>query len=121
MKRPSLLLCLPIVARWLPAFGRMYDAKVHVTLLRHWRTSPAAQAALWLIGHLAVLTLLTLLGDSSIGVLPKVLGGLLAVAAALAAFEGLVHASRRHMAEVAPMLPTPGTGGPAAAANAANE
>ncbi|MGW5465206.1 APC family permease [Streptomyces sp. NPDC003996] len=117
----ALLLCLPIVARWLPAFGRMYDAKVHVTLLRHWRTSPAAQAALWLIGHLAVLTLLTLLGDSSIGVLPKVLGGLLAVAAALAAFEGLVHASRRHMAEVAPMLPTPGTGGPAAAANAANE
>ncbi|MGW7529140.1 APC family permease [Streptomyces sp. NPDC054783] len=117
----ALLLCLPILARWLPAFGRMYDAKVHVTLFRHWRTSPAAQAALWLIGHLAVLTLLTLLGDSSVGVLPKLLGGFLAVAAALAAFEGLVDASRRHMAEVAPMLPTPGTGRPAAAASAANE
>ncbi|MGW3202023.1 APC family permease [Streptomyces sp. NPDC001118] len=117
----TLLLCLPILARWLPAFGRMYDAKVHVTLLRHWRTSPAAQAGLWLIGHLAVLTLLTLLGDSSVGVLPKLLGGFLAVAAALAAFEGLVSASRRHMAEVAPMLPAPGTGRPTAAANAANE
>ncbi|MFD8392400.1 APC family permease [Streptomyces sp. NPDC059680] len=117
----ALLLCLPFLARRLPAFGRMYDAKVHVTLFRHWRTSPAAQAALWLIGHLAVLTLLTLLGDSSVGVLPKLLGGFLAVAAALAAFEGLVDASRRHMAEVAPMLPTPGTGRPAAAASAANE
>ncbi|AOR29893.1 hypothetical protein BFF78_01285 [Streptomyces fodineus] len=117
----ALLLCLPILARWLPAFGRMYDAKVHVTLFRHWRTSSAAQAGLWLIGHLAVLTLLTLLGDSSVRVLPKLLGGFLAVAAALAAFEGLVDASRRHMTEVAPMLPTPGTGRPAAAANAANE
>ncbi|MEV6116079.1 APC family permease [Streptomyces sp. NPDC052109] len=117
----ALLLCLPILARWLPAFGRMYDAKVHMTLLRHWRTSPAAQAALWLIGHLGVLTLLTLLGNSSAGVLPKLLGGFLAVAAALAAFEGLVHASRRHMAEVAPLLPTPGTGRPAPAATAANE
>ncbi|MQY33457.1 Aspartate-proton symporter [Streptomyces sp. RB17] len=117
----ALLLCLPIVARRLPAFGRMYDAKVHVTQLRHWRTSPVAQAALWLLGHLAVLTLLTLLGDSSVGVLPKLLGGFLAVAAALAAFEGLVAASRRHMADVAPMLPVPGTGGPAAAASAVNE
>ncbi|MEU6770145.1 APC family permease [Streptomyces sp. NPDC046759] len=117
----ALLLCLPILARWLPAFGRMYDAKVHVTRFRLWRTSPAAQAALWLTGHLALLTLLTLLGNSSVHVLPKLLGGFLAVAAALVAFEGLVDASRRHMAEVAPMLPTPVTGRPAAAANAANE
>ncbi|MGW1026423.1 APC family permease [Streptomyces sp. NPDC002577] len=116
-----LLLWLPSLARWLPAFGRIYDAKVHVTLFRHWRTSPAAQAAIWLIGHLTVLTLSTLLGNSPVAVLTKPLGGFLAVAASLAAFEGLVRASKRHMAEVAPMLPTPGTGRPSPAASAANE
>lgn len=103
----ALLLCLPILARWLPAFGRIYDAKVHVTLFRDWRTSPAAQAALWLIGHLAVLMLLTLAVDTSAGKDQQNLLGVLAVVAALVSFEGLVRASRRHMAEVAPMLPRP--------------
>lgn len=117
-----LLLWLPSLARWLPAFGRIYDAKVHVTLFREWRTSPAAQAALWLIGHLTVLVLLTLLlGDSPVGLHKKFLGGFLAVAAALVSFEGLVRASKRHMTEVAPMLPTPGTGGPAPVVSAATE
>jgi hypothetical protein len=101
----ALLLCLPILARLLPAFGRVYDAKVHVTLFRHWRTSPAAQAALWLIGHLTFLTLLTLLGDFQVGKDHAGYLGALAVVWALVSFEGLVRASRRHMAEVAPMLP----------------
>lgn len=101
----ALLLCLPILARLLPAFGRIYDAKVHVTLFRHWRGSPAAQAALWLIGHLAFLTLLTLLGDLRVGEDHATYLGVLAVVWALVSFEGLVRASRRHMAEVAPMLP----------------
>jgi amino acid transporter len=104
----GLLLFLPSLARWLPAFGRIYDAKVHVTLFRDVRESPAAQAALWLLGHLAVLLSLTLLlGDSPIGFHQKLLGGFLAVAAALVSFEGLVRASKRHMAGVPPMLPTP--------------
>lgn len=102
----ALLLCLPILARLLPAFGRIYDAKVHVTLFRHWRTSPAAQAALWLIGHLTFLTLLTLLGDFQVGKDHAGYLGTLAVVWALVSFEGLVRASRRHMAEVAPMLPS---------------
>jgi amino acid transporter len=101
----ALLLCLPILARLLPAFGRVYDAKVHVTQFRHWRGSPAAQAALWLIGHLAFLTLLTLLGDFRVGKDHATYLGVLAVVWALVSFEGLVRASRRHMAEVAPMLP----------------
>ncbi|MEU6255501.1 APC family permease [Streptomyces sp. NPDC047043] len=115
-----LLLFLPILARWLPAFGRIYDAKVHVTLFRDWRTSPAAQAALWLIGHFAVLTLLTLLGNSSVGMDDKKLLGGLAVLTALVSFEGLVAASRRHMTEVAPMLPAPGAGPAAPEASAAS-
>ncbi|MDN3026508.1 APC family permease [Streptomyces sp. S.PB5] len=109
----ALLLWLPILARRLPAFGRVYDAKVHVTLFRDWRTSPAAQAALWLIGHLAVLTLLTLVSDTSFGEDYEVHLGVLAVVTALVSFQGLVTASRRHMAEVRPMLPGP-------AASAAN-
>ncbi|MFF4806170.1 APC family permease [Streptomyces sp. NPDC001351] len=105
----ALLLCLPSVARLLPAFGRIYDAKVHVTLFRDWRTSPAAQAALWLIGQLTVLVLLTLLlGDSPLRFHHRVLGGFLAVASALVCFEGLVRASRRHMVDIPPMLPAPG-------------
>jgi len=104
----ALLLFLPSLARWLPAFGRIYDAKVHVTLFRDVRESPAAQAALWLLGHLAVLLSLTLLlGDSPIGFHQKLLGGFLAVATALVSFEGLVRASKRHMTGVPPMLPTP--------------
>lgn len=96
-----LLLWLPVLARWLPAFGRVYDAKEHVMLFRQWRTNPAAQAAIWLIGHLVVLMALTLVGKRSVGV------GLLAVATALAAFEGLVRTSKRHLADVPPLLPTP--------------
>jgi amino acid transporter len=110
----ALLLWLPILARWLPAFGRVYDAKVHVTLFRNWRTSPAAQAAIWLIGHLTVLTLLTLVGDTSFGKHYEEHLGVLAVVTALVSFQGLVTSSRRHMAEVTPMLPKP-------AATAANE
>ncbi|MFD8006072.1 APC family permease [Streptomyces mirabilis] len=103
-----LLLFLPSLARWLPAFGRIYDAKVHVTLFRDVRESPAAQAALWLLGHLAVLLSLTLLrGETQIGFNQRFLGGFLAVTTALVSFEGLVRASRRHMAGVPPMLPTP--------------
>ncbi|WP_406835374.1 APC family permease [Streptomyces sp. AHU1] len=103
-----LLLFLPSLARWLPAFGRIYDAKVHVTLFRDVRESPAAQAALWLLGHLVVLLSLALLfGDSPIGFHRKFLGGFLAVTTALVSFEGLVRASRRHMAGVPPMLPVP--------------
>jgi amino acid transporter len=103
-----LLLFLPSLARWLPAFGRIYDAKVHVTLFRDVRESPAAQAALWLLGHLVVLLSLTLLrGDAPIGFDQRFLGGFLAVTTALVSFEGLVRASRRHMAGVPPMLPTP--------------
>ncbi|MGI5457712.1 APC family permease [Streptomyces sp. CA-249302] len=107
----ALLLCLPILAGWLPALGRIYDAKVHVTQFRDWRTSPAAQAALWLIGQLAVLMLVTLvLGDSPITLDHKVLGGFLAVVTALVSFEGLVRASKQHMTEIPPMLPAPGPG-----------
>ncbi|MCI3272848.1 APC family permease [Streptomyces cylindrosporus] len=110
----ALLLCLPILAGWRPALGRIYDAKVHVTQFRDWRTSPAAQAALWLIGQLAVLMLVTLvLGDSPITLDHKVLGGFLAVVTALVCFEGLVRASKRHMLEIPPMLPTPGARGTA--------
>lgn len=111
-----LLLWLPSLAQWLPAFGRIYDAKVHVTQFRQWRTRPSAQAAVWLLGHLTVLMLLTLfLGDSPVGLHRKVLGGFLAVVTALVSFEGLVRASRRHIRQVPPMLPTPGAGSPAAA------
>jgi amino acid transporter len=111
-----LLLWLPSLAQWLPAFGRIYDAKVHVTQFREWRTRPSAQAAVWLLGHLTVLMLLTLfLGDSPIGLHHKVLGGFLAVVTALVSFEGLVRASRRHIRQVPPMLPRPGAGTPAPA------
>jgi amino acid transporter len=117
-----LLLWLPVLARQLPAFGRFYDAKEHVTLFRHWRTNSAAMAATWLIGHLAVLMLLTRWGNPTAGRDDhKVLVGFLVVTAALVAFEGLVRTSKRHMAEVAPMLPTSATTPPTPAATAANE
>ncbi|MEU6378228.1 APC family permease [Streptomyces sp. NPDC046909] len=107
----ALLLFLPILARLLPAFGRVYDAKVHVTLFRDWRTSPAAQGAIWLIGYLSVLMLLTLVGGTSFGKHHEWTLGALAVGTALLSFQGLVVASRRHMAQVPPMLPKPAASG----------
>jgi amino acid transporter len=114
-----LLLWLPVVARWLPAFGRIYDAKEHVKHFRNWRTNPAAGAAVCLIGYLAVLVPLNLLSQSSVAY-GKLLAAILAVAMAFGAFEGLVSASKRHMAEVRPLLPTPAVAAPVPAANAAS-
>lgn len=102
-----LLLGLPVLSRRLPVFSRIYDAKEHVTLFRRWRTEPTATAAIWFIGDLVALMLLTLLGNSSVGIHKELRVGFLVVATALAAFEGLVRTSKRHMADVPPMLPSP--------------
>jgi hypothetical protein len=109
-----LLLVLPVLSRRLPAFGRVYDAKEHVTLFRQWRSKPAAGAALGLIAYLGALMLLTLLGNSSVGVGREFLVGVLVAVLALGAFEFLVRTSRAYVEEQAPVLPDPGPA-PAAA------
>ncbi|MGF1424939.1 APC family permease [Kitasatospora sp. LaBMicrA B282] len=118
----TLLLVLPVLSRRLPVLGRVYDAKEHVMLFRQWRTSPSARAAIWLIAYLGVLTLLTLLGNSSVGTHQMFLVdhqtrlvGVLVAALALGAFEALVRTSRQHMGTVPPVLPAPT---PASAARA---
>ncbi|WP_157031833.1 APC family permease [Kitasatospora cheerisanensis] len=103
----ALLLVLPVLSRRLPFLGRIYDAKEHVTLLRHWRTSAAARAAIWLTAYLAALMLLTLLGNSSVGTHQEFAVGVLVAALALGAFEILVRTSRQHVGQEAPLLPTP--------------
>ncbi|MFJ9426080.1 APC family permease [Streptomyces sp. NPDC101249] len=110
----ALLFGLPCLARVRPAFGRMYDAKVTVTQLRHWRTLPAAQAALWLTAHLVALTLFSLLGKTSRPALDPWTAGCLLAVTSWCAFEGMVRASRRHMAQAPPILPAPGAVEPAA-------
>ncbi|GAA2921708.1 hypothetical protein GCM10020221_17370 [Streptomyces thioluteus] len=92
-----LLLGLPALARsGLPVVGRgAYDAKEQLTLLRQWRTNPAAGAAVLLLGYLAALTLLhsltqTWVSDARVGT------SLFVVVLAAVVFEGLVRLSRRH-------------------------
>ncbi|WP_035804532.1 APC family permease [Kitasatospora mediocidica] len=108
-----LLLVFPVLSRRLPLLGRVYDAKEHVTLLRHWRTSAAAQAAIWLTAYLGVLMVLTLLGNSSVGTHQEFAVGVLVAGVALGAFEALVRTSRQHVGQEAPLLPAP-TPAPAA-------
>ncbi|WP_372405603.1 APC family permease [Streptomyces luteireticuli] len=92
-----LLLGLPALARTgLPLVGRgAYDAKEQLTLLRQWRTNPAAGAAVLLLGYLAALTALHSLtqqwpSDARAGT------SLFVLVLAAAVFEGLVRLSRRH-------------------------
>jgi amino acid transporter len=119
-----LLLGLPLLARRnLPVLGRFlrkYDAKEHVTLFRQWRTNPAAGTATLLLGYLAALTLLTLLGKSQDGSQEPWVSFPVAVAA-LAAFQCLVTMSKRHMEKVPPTLPTPATNPPSSVSTAENE
>ena len=102
----AVLLGLPLISLARPGFGRFYDAKAHARLFRHWRDSAAAQAVLVLFGYLALLALLTLWGNPSppnsgstghhhVGVVQ----GVVALLAALGAFEGLIRTSRRYAAE----------------------
>lgn len=101
----AVLLLLPLLPRWRPDLGRIYDAKEHVTLFWRWRTSPAAETAVWYIGYLVVLTLLTLLSNHYRKIVVEV--GVVAVVVSVLAFERLVKTSRRHMDEERPVLPTP--------------
>lgn len=105
-----LLLGLPVVARWdLPVVGRflrLYDAKEHAALLRK-AHNPGVPCAALLTGYLAVLTLLTLMGNSPVAFLPKTWGSVVVAVAAFSAFHGLVALSKAHMKEVGPKLPTP--------------
>lgn len=101
----TVLFVLPLLPRWLPSFGRFYDANEYVTSFRQWRTRPRAAAATLLIGYLVALTLLTRLGHPDEYHYPK-LCAFLAAAMALVVFEGLVRMSRRHMVDEPPNLPT---------------
>lgn len=92
----ALLLGLPLLSLWRPGFGRFYDAKEHVTLLRKWREHAAARAALVLVGYLAALALLTL-WSTFCGTAMRFLPGTLVALCAAAAFEALVGASKQYM------------------------
>ncbi|GAA1934162.1 APC family permease [Kitasatospora viridis] len=107
-----LLLGLPMLARrHLPLVGgwfRRYDAKEHVTRFRDWRTpSSGAAPAIWLLGYLAVLSLLTLAANSRIGFREHWVGSVLGVAASGLAFHRLVVLSEDYADRVRPSLPTP--------------
>lgn len=105
-----LLLGLPVLARWdLPVVGRLlrqYDAKEHADLLRTVR-DPQAACAASLTGYLAVLTLLTLMGNSPVALLPKSVGSVVVGVAALLAFWHLVALSKAYMEKEKPKLPAP--------------
>ncbi|KNB53216.1 amino acid permease [Streptomyces caatingaensis] len=92
-----LLLGLPSLARSaLPVVGRgVYDAKEQLTLLRRWRTDPAAGAAVLLLGYLGALTLLRSLTEEGAADV-RAGASLCVLALAAAVFEGLVRLSRRH-------------------------
>ncbi|WP_165845515.1 APC family permease [Streptacidiphilus pinicola] len=102
-----LLLLLPVLSRQVPALGRVYDAKEHVSQLARWRTEPPARAAFGLIVYLGALMLLTLLGNSSVRADREFPVGVCVFFLALAAFEFLVRTSRAHIRKEAPVLPAP--------------
>ncbi|WP_369224531.1 APC family permease [Streptomyces sp. R39] len=105
-----LLLGFPVLARQFPTLGRFYDAREHVTRFRRLGSDPAAQAAACLLGMLALLLVCTLFGNPEPGAphrLAFYLWGGGVGATALAAFCGMVWASRRHIGRVEPLLPLP--------------
>ena len=105
-----LLLGFPVLARQFPTLGRFYDAREHVTRFRRLGSDPAAQAAACLLGMLALLLVCTLFGNPEPATphrLAFYLWGGGVAAMALAAFCGMVWASKRHIGEVEPLLPPP--------------
>lgn len=102
-----LLYCLPVFLPRVTLAARWYDAKAHAARFRDWRTDPAAQSALLLLGFLAVLVLASLV-NAQIG--PgggRLIGALPVAVAACFVFGRLVTLSGRYMAEHPPVLPTP--------------
>lgn len=96
---------LPLLGRWL----RKYDARAYVTQFRLWRTDPAAQSGLVLLGFFALLTIATLPSFFAFTARSpyRLCGGIFVAVVAEVAFRLLVMLSRRYMDRVPPVLPAP--------------